>query len=354
MSEGRVLVIDDEEVIRNLLKDTLTDVGYEVVTRDSGQKGIDAVASNTYDVVITDIRLPDIDGIHVLESLKKHDPDAVVLVITGYPSFETVRDTLRLGAHDYLTKPFNIEEITFTVKNSVNYRRMVITNKRLVDELEKKNMLLEEQTAILEVRVKERTKNLQKLYEDLRKTYVNTIKALADTIEAKDSYTRSHSDNVTKYAVAIGQQLGLSSKELEEIREASELHDLGKIGIDDYILRKPDKLTAQEWEQVKNHSAKGAQILENLGFLKQVVDLVHHHHERFDGKGYPDGIGGTDIKLGARIIALADSYEAMTSKRPYRKKPLSKEEAIKEIKKNSGTQFDPKVVDAFLKAIDKL
>ncbi len=352
--EGRILVVDDEEVIRNLLKDTLTDSGYEVITRSTGQSGIEAAITTEFDTIITDIRLPDLDGIHVLEAAKKHDPDAVILIVTGYPSFDTVREALRLGAHDYLTKPFNIEEITFTVKKSVSYRKMLITNKRLIDELEKKNMLLEEQTAILEVRVKERTKNLQKLYEDLRLTYVNTIKALADTIEAKDSYTRSHSDNVTKFAVLIGKELGLSSKEMEEIREASELHDLGKVGVEDSILRKPDKLTPEEWEQVKTHSVKGAQILENLGFLKQVVELVRQHHERFDGKGYPDGLSGTQIKLGARIIALADSYEAMTSARPYRKNPLSKEQALEEVKKNSGTQFDPKLVEAFLKIVDKI
>jgi len=352
--EGRILVVDDEEVIRSLLRDALSDMDYDVKTCANGQSGIDTATSDYFDVIITDIRLPDIDGIHLLEAVKKYDPDSLVIVITGYPSFDSVRDALKLGAHDYLTKPFNIDEITFTIKKAVAYRKTMQTNKDLLEELEKKNLLLEQTNAILEARVKERTENLQKLYNDLRKTYIDTIKAFADALDAKDHYTMSHSESVTKIAVLIAEQIGLSEQEVEDIRESAQLHDLGKIGIDDAILRKEGKLTPEEWEQIKSHSSKGAQILEHLGFLKNITQIIREHHEHFDGGGYPEGLKGTGIKLGARIITLADAYDAMTSERPYRKVPLTKEAALEEIKKNSGTQFDPMIIEAFLKIVDKI
>lgn len=183
---------------------------------------------------------------------------------------------------------------------------------------------------------------------------MQTVKALAQAIDAKDHYTHGHSEKVTKYALMITQEMGLKSEEIEDIRQASELHDLGKIGIHDYILTKPGKLTPEEWENVKLHSLKGAEILEPLDFLDGIIDLVRQHHERYDGKGYPHGLAGEQIKIGARIMAVADAFDAMISKRSYSEKPLTKEEAIEEIKKSSGSQFDPMVVGAFLRIAYKL
>jgi putative nucleotidyltransferase with HDIG domain len=183
---------------------------------------------------------------------------------------------------------------------------------------------------------------------------MRTIKALAEAIDARDHYTHSHSQNVSKFSVAIAEEMHLSAKDIELIREACELHDLGKIGIRDDILTKPSSLDAQEWGLMKQHPLTGAKILEPLTFLHGVIDLIRQHHEHYDGSGYPAQLKGDDILLGARIIHLADAYEAMTSARSYRKTPLSKAEAIAEIKKNNGTQFDPKVVETFLKIIDKI
>jgi putative nucleotidyltransferase with HDIG domain len=183
---------------------------------------------------------------------------------------------------------------------------------------------------------------------------MRTIKALAEAIDARDHYTHSHSMNVAKYAVAIAQEMHLSVKETELIREACELHDLGKIGIEDSILMKPSSLTAEEWALVKRHPITGAQILEPLTFLNGVIDLVRQHHEHYDGSGYPDGMKADNILLGARIIHLADAYDAMTSARAYRKEPFSKEAAVVEINKYSGTQFDPKVADVFMQIVDRL
>jgi putative nucleotidyltransferase with HDIG domain len=183
---------------------------------------------------------------------------------------------------------------------------------------------------------------------------MRTIKALAQAIEARDHYTHSHSENVAKIAMAIATEMSLPAVEIETIKEACELHDLGKIGIEDAILLKPTSLTSQEWDQIKKHPITGAQILEPLTFLNDVIELVRQHHEHYDGSGYPEGRRGEDILLGARIIHLADAYEAMRSSRSYRKMPLSREDAIIEIKKHSGTQFDPRVVESFMRIVDKL
>jgi putative nucleotidyltransferase with HDIG domain len=220
--------------------------------------------------------------------------------------------------------------------------------------LKEHNISLEKQNTLLANRIEESAKNLTRLYEDLRATYLRTIKVLAQAIDARDHYTHSHSENVAKYAVAIAQELGLSAKEIENIREACELHDLGKIAIQDNILGKEGTLTDEEWEKIKRHPANGASILEPLTFLKDVIELIRQHHEHYDGLGYPQGIKGEEIFLGARIIHLADAYESMRSVRSYRKTPFSKQEAILEIKENSGTQFDPRVVGAFLRIVDKL
>jgi putative nucleotidyltransferase with HDIG domain len=191
------------------------------------------------------------------------------------------------------------------------------------------------------------------LYKNLKDIYVHTISALASALEAKDRYTRSHSENVTKFAVAIAEELCFSAEQIEVIRQACQLHDLGKIGIHDYILTKTGKLSAEEWDEIKLHSLRGAQILQPIGFLTEVAELVKQHHERFDGKGYPYQLNGQDIQLGARIMAVADAFDAMISERPYRKKALSVSQAIEELKLKSGSQFDPQIVKVFLQTLKK-
>ncbi|MBN2097310.1 MAG: HD domain-containing protein [Candidatus Omnitrophica bacterium] len=189
------------------------------------------------------------------------------------------------------------------------------------------------------------------LYKSLKEIYIHTISALASALEAKDHYSRSHSENVTRYAVAIAEEMGLTASDIEVIRQACQLHDLGKIGIHDYILTKAGELSPEEWDEIKTHALRGAQILQPMGFLDEVSQLVKQHHERFDGKGYPSSLKGQDIQLGARIMTVADSFDAMISERPYRK-ALSLQQAIGELKTNSATQFDPGVVKAFLKLLE--
>jgi putative two-component system response regulator len=341
------LVIDDEKVICNLIQDALSEKGFSVVFIQEAKSGIEVVKQNTFDVIFVDLRMPEIDGVEVLRQIKQHNPDNLVIMITGYPSFETVKECLHWGAFEYITKPFNLEELVFTTRRAVTYQRLHLENKRLTEQIAQENIILEK-------KVLERTEDLRYLYRQLKNACMGTIKALAQSIDDKDYYTHSHSEKVTKYAMMIAQEMKLSDQDISEIKEACELHDLGKIGVHDYIFAKHGKLTPEEWEEVKSHSLKGAELLKHLNFLDGVIELVRQHHERYDSKGYPYGLAAEQIKIGARIMAVADSFDAMTSQRPYREKPLSKEEAIEEIKKNSGTQFAPKVVEAFLRIVDKI
>jgi putative nucleotidyltransferase with HDIG domain len=274
--------------------------------------------------------------------------------LTEEASSQLLKEIYKLGAYDFVSQPINLEKLFFLIKKGTDLRSVMIAHRKFVNGLQEHNTSLQKQNTLLARRIEESTKNLTRLYEDLRQTYMRTIKVLAHAIDARDHYTHSHSENVAKYAVSIAEELRLPAAEIELIRDACELHDLGKIGVEDTILSKPSSLTPQEWEQIKRHPQTGAQILEPLTFLGGVIDLIKQHHEHYDGAGYPEGRKDDDILLGARIIHVADAYEAMRSPRSYRLVPLSKEEAILEIKKNNGTQFDPKIVEVFLKVVDKL
>lgn len=346
MGRGSILVIDDEEVICDLIRNVLTRKDFSVTTASESKKGVGLAEQKYFDAILVDLQMPGVDGIKILEKIKAINPDNTVIIITGYPSFETAKEALHSGAFDYLVKPFDLEELTFIVNKAVAYHRLTEENKKMAIQIAEDNINLEK-------KVLEKAKDMQGLYEELQATYMNTIKALAKALDAKDQYTHSHSENVTKYAMLIAREMGLSEEDINNIKDACELHDIGKIGIDDYILNKAGKLTKEEWDQIKLHPQKGAEILKPLKFLNGIVDVVVQHHEKYNGSGYPDGLKAEQIKLGARIIAVADAYDAMASERPYRKKAFSKEEAISEIKKHSGTQFDPKVVAAFLRVVDK-
>lgn len=353
----RILLInDDKETSRYLREKLVIDGGYSVTFESNPRMAEETFRQNSFDfdMVIAkfDIQCP--DDVELIKGLKKIDPDCIILVLQENDLPSGTREVSRLGIYDSISKPVNLEKLLFLIKKGIELHSIMAAHRKLTSSLQEHNVTLQKQNTLLARRIEESTKNLARLYEDLRTTYMRTIKVLAQAIDARDHYTHSHSENVAKYAVAIAEEMRLSTRDIEMIREACELHDLGKIGVEDTILSKPSSLTDQEWEQIKRHPQIAAQILEPLTFLNGVIDLVRQHHERYDGSGYPEGRRREDILLGARIIHLADAYEAMCSARSYRKVPFSKEEAIAEIKKNSGTQFDPKVVDAFLRVVDKL
>ncbi|HOW42571.1 MAG TPA: HD domain-containing phosphohydrolase [Candidatus Omnitrophota bacterium] len=349
-----LLLIHNEDVLRYLREQLIIEGGYSIVFSTSSEEGLNLFRQESFDLVIAGVDMPGFEGPRIVKELKLLDSNCVVILFLEKLDYELLEQAKVLGIYDYITKPINAEKLFFLLQKGIERHGLLVTQNRLIAILKEQNTSLQKQNVLLAKRIEESTRNLSKLYEDLRSVYMRTIRVLAQAIDARDHYTHDHSEKVSRYSVAIGKQLGLTLKEIEMLRDAAELHDLGKIGIEDNILSKPSGLTPQEWEQVKLHPEMGAQILEPLTFLSDVIELVRQHHEHFDGRGYPAGKRGEEILLGARIIHLADAYEAMTAARSYRKVPLTKEEAVAEINRNANTQFDPHVVEAFLKVVDEL
>lgn len=351
----RVLLICDNEDMSVYLTDTLVnELGASVFLQASGSGGIEAVRQNTFDVVIAKLGLFDLEALELVKGLKKADPHSSIIGFLETCSPELQKNLSSLGVYDFIIKPIDLERLNFLARKGAELHSVVTAHHKITEGLKEYSAALEKQNALLSKRIEESTKNLTRLYENLRSTYMRTIKVLAQAIDARDHYTHSHSENVAKYAVAIAEEMKLSARDIETLREACELHDLGKIGVEDSILSKSSSLTEFEWEQVRRHPVIGAQILEPLTFLSDVIELVRQHHEHYDGLGYPEGRSGDDILLGARIIHLADAYESMRSARSYRKTPLTRQEAIEEILRNKGTQFDPQIVDVFLTIVTDL
>jgi putative two-component system response regulator len=269
----------------------------------------------------------------MLRRIRMTDADVAVVMMTGAPDLSVALQAMRLGAYDFLSKPLNLDVLSLTVDRAVEKTVLVEQNR--------------EYQRNLESMVQQRTQQLNKANEDLRSLFIGSIKALAQALEAKDRYTQGHSARVAEESVRIARYLSLSEDEIQNIWIAGFLHDIGKIGIQESVLNKPGRLDPDEWELVKQHPVFAARILEPIEELGAVIEMVRHHHEHFDGTGYPDGVAGADIPLGARILAVADAYDALTSERPYRG-PVPEDEALKVFEEESGTQFDPVIASAFL------
>ena len=317
-NKTRILVTDDELGVRESFRMVLKN-SYEILTADCGKECLKIIKEEAPQLVFLDVRLPDMNGIDVLKEIREVNLHLPVIVITGVGTHKTAIEALKLGAVDFIAKPINFYYVRDTiVKNLGNNGK----------------------------------NGLPSAEDVINKNYLSTLKMLNKILEARDHYTGEHSKKVSRYAVMIAQELGLSEDEQEVMRETALLHDIGKVGVSESILNKPDKLTRQEWTDIKKHAQIGAGFLEPLEVLHIEQSMVRHHHERYDGKGYPDHLKGEEIPLYARILAIADSYEAMTSKRPYRS-GLTNEQAIAELNRCSGTQFDPKIVQVFLKILKR-
>ncbi len=355
MPGKKILLISDDNSSALYIKEQLFSLGdYALSVESTAQVGILNFRQNIYDLVFISYGVPETDIISLILELRKVDPDCVMVILFKAGQASKVNELAELRVFESMIEPVSAENLKFIVEKGINLHALQAAGRRLIQGLKENNQALEKQNILLAQRIEDSTTNLSRLYDDLRSTYMRTIRVLAQAIDARDHYTHSHSENVARYAVVIANQLTLPAKDVELIRQACELHDLGKIGIGDSILLKTSSLTPLEWEQIRKHPAIGAQILEPLTFLNGAIELIRQHHEHYDGSGYPEGRKGNDTLLGARIIHVADAYEAMRSARSYRKIPLMKEEAILEIKRNSGTQFDPKIVDVFLKVANDL
>lgn len=499
----KVMIVDDEDLIRLNLRAAFEDLGYSVVEAANGLEGLEVFFREKPDIVFTDLRMPEMDGLTFLSELRDKSPETPTVVVSGTGTMKDAIEALRMGAWDYVTKPIQqIEEIEITARHALERARLITENKSYREHLEKlvqeRTLQLREEVEVsnsllqivdaLNTTLDERTliKNVMKitpqylkldrmfvflyeedrkgfifsdgygltpfeegvllsknfktgdspaidralkgemliienpeergllpkdlvdafqidsmiivpisfrekiiggifgdyrtaksveqkdlsllrglasgigialenarLYKELEQLLISTITALASAIDAKSPWTKGHSERVTRYAIEIGKEMGLKDEELERLRLAGLLHDIGKIGIVDVLLDKTEKLTGEELEHIKKHPRMGVEILAPIKQLGDVIPAILHHHERYDGNGHPDGLKGEDIPLHARILCIADSYDSMTADRPYRNSP-GKEYAISEFKRFLGTQFDPKVVKAFLKVLERL
>lgn len=467
-----ILVVDDECSICEILGQFLRKSGYNVSTASSGEEALETLKRNGIDLVISDIKMPGMSGVDLLKHVKEYRQTLPVLMTTGFPTLDTAIEALKLGAHDYMTKPFHLEEIGEKVRRAFHAQKLNEENllfsklislhevtKELASTLEVSDLnfkfldfslrmvkadggalLLIDQTGklaitetagghftpeywlnqpfiaasrvvvqqkeplllstgdampndqllplpgdirsliafplktasrligvlnlirvkghdcftdldleIMNVLASQASISIEnvRLYHNIRDNYLKTIRAFALAVEAKDEYTHGHSENVMKYTIILAKQLGLADHELELVKYAGLLHDIGKIGISENILNKCGKLTSQEFDEIKKHPELGAKIISDVPFLKPLVPMVLHHHEFYNGCGYPMKIAGTTIPFGARILSVADAFEAMTSDRPYRKS-LPVEVAFSILTDERGKQFDPQIVDAFL------
>jgi len=352
---AKILLICDDVGFSNYFKEQLFILGeHTVIVEPTFHAAALSLSKSICDLVFVKFAGLETDIGSGMFELRKVDLDCTAVILLDTQKDGLANEFEELGVFENIIWPVGADKLKFIIDKGTKLHTLLAASRRLNQGLKENNQALERQSTLLAKRIEDSTSNLSRLYEDLRSTYMRTIRVLAQAIDARDHYTHSHSENVARYAIVISNELKLSAKEIELIRQACELHDLGKIGIEDSILLKTSSLTDSEWEEIKKHPTIGAKILEPLTFLGQVVDLVRQHHENYDGTGYPEGRKGNDILLGARIIHVADAYEAMRSARSYRKIPLTKEAAILEIKRNSGTQFDPRIVDVFLKVVDNL
>ncbi len=333
MSE-KILIADDEADIRELLGDFLEGEGYECVLASDAFDALKKFKENDdIDLVMSDIRMPGRTGLELLGDIKEIDGDVMVIMISAVKDIESAITAMSKGAYDYVAKPFKLTEVALIAKKAIEKRKLVLQNKEYQRELEKM--------------VAERTIELKKALEELDRTYRFTLRALVTALDTRDEETQGHSMRVVKYTLKLAKLMGWDDDDhLKVLEYGALLHDIGKIGIPDAVLRKPGKLTDEEWVVMKAHPEVGYKILHRIEFLEEASQIVLHHHEKWNGTGYPAGLESEAIPMGSRIFAVADTVDAMTSERPYRK-ALSFEIASEELLKFSGIQFDPQVVEAF-------
>jgi putative two-component system response regulator len=325
-----LLIVDDEAAIRRLLRQKLSREGYQCEEANDTEQALNMLETSPIALVILDIKMPGKSGIELLPEIKSGYPDTAVIMATAVTDVNAAIQCLKLGADDYICKPFNLEELSLAVQRALEKRHLKLEIREYQQYLEEK---IEEQMG------------------EIRKLFLGSIEALVSALEAKDKYTGGHSRRVTEIALALGKELRLSTRDMEDLRWGSLLHDVGKIAIDQIIQNKPDKLTLEEYEHIMTHAHIGADIVRPI-VNGNIVEMIEHHHDHYDGDGLHQVVVGNDIPFGARIIAVADAFDAMVSNRPYRS-ALSITEAINEIKRCAGTQFDPVVVTAFLKTAEK-
>ncbi len=355
MHEHSVLFVDDEVNILRALQRLLRSEPMNVWTASCASEALELLERKPAQVVITDQRMPEMSGVDLLAEIRQRHPDMVRMMLTGYTEIDVAVEAINRGEiYRLITKPWNDDELRATIRQAFEQADLKHEVRRLNQVTREQNFELQDMNRNLESKVRERTRQLAAKHQELRTAYVQTIRTLTEAVDAKDTYTRGHSERVGIYASKIAREMGHPKELIERVYIAGLLHDVGKIGIRDAVITKPDRLSPEEYEEIKRHPEIGARILEPVDFLRDVAPCVRHHHEWYDGsdRGYPDRLIGDRIPLPSRIILVADTAEAMTSDRPYRS-ALSLDRVVAEISKYSGSQFDPMVVQAFLRILER-
>lgn len=329
-NEGRkykIIGVDDEEGILDSLRVLLEDTSYEFVGITNPVEAIERVRQEHFDLMLLDFMMTPLHGDEVVEEIRKFNKELYILLLTGHkdlaPPLETIK---RLDIQGYCGKSDKFDQLLLLIESAIK-------SVKQMDEIKRINEKLEDSK------------------EQLEQAYLDMVQTLRYTVEAKDSYTRGHSDRVSEYSVLIGEKLGLPAEQIKTLRIGGLFHDIGKIGIPDSILLKPAKLTDEEYSQIKNHPSIGAHILGSAAIFQDIIPIVKHHHERYDGNGYPSKLKGEEIPYLARIAAVADTFDAMTSRRSYRG-PIDVEHVKEEIKRCEGTQFDPQIAEVFIEILN--
>ncbi len=327
-SKYKIMAVDDESGILDSLSVFLKRSGYTLTGITNPIEAIELLKHEHYDLLILDFLMTPLHGNQVVEEIRKFDKDLYILLLTGHKDLAPPLDTIRkLDIQGYCEKGDKFDQLLLLIESGLKSIAQMNEIKRINNKL-------------------------SNTYERLENAYLESIQTLRYTVEAKDKYTRGHSDRVSAFSTLIGQKLGLSAEDIKTLEIGGLFHDIGKIGVPDSIIQKTDKLTDDEYSQIKNHPSIGAHILSNATIFKNIIPIVKHHHERYDGHGYPSQLKGTDIPYLARITSIADSFDAMTSKRTYRDS-LPLEVVKSEFKNNKGTQFDPELTDVFLDILNK-
>jgi putative nucleotidyltransferase with HDIG domain len=325
----RILIVDDDDSVRDVISVLLREEGYNCVVASGAEMALDVAGQEETPLVISDMKMPGKDGLWLLERLRQEHPDTSVIMLTGVSETSTAVDCLHRGAADFLLKPISMSELQARITRALEKRALVLQNRFYQEHLERQ--------------VHEQAVRIQELF-------LQGVQMLARALEAKDAYTRGHSIRVSQYAVATASRMGFEGVSLDGIRLGGELHDIGKIGTREAVLHKPGSLTDEEFRQISEHPLLGERMLSPLARESpDVLRIVRSHHERVDGRGFPDGLRGEKIPIEARIVAVADAFDAMTTRRPYREsRPPA--EALAELRRVAGSQLDPEAVEAFVEA----
>ncbi len=330
-----IAATDDDPAIRKILQIILTKEGYNVSICDSGNSLLELLASesDSIDCILLDIKMPGISGMEALEIITQRYPHIPVIMLTAFTDLDTGMKAIRKGAEDYLSKPVRRSELLTRVSDAITKAKQRSAENQVISDSTRQQKMLEDQ--------------LNEAHHTIMRTTMATIKAFSETIEQKDPYTKGHCNRVSAISLRIGKALDLNESDLTILEGGSLLHDIGKIGIAEAILNKPDKLTGSEYETIKGHPEAGERILNHIDMFTSYIPIVRSHHERYDGNGYPDGLSGKGIPLLVRIVTLADAFDAMTSDRSYRKS-LTLDNTLLEVVENRAKQFDPEIVDLFI------